>query len=90
MSGKNLGYKYLEWINQNANNLGLKGITFFGNDGSIKIIAEGEEGYLNIFISRLQRGRFFFPIFYPVENFYITWQEPKNEFEDFSISEATE
>jgi acylphosphatase len=43
MSGKNLSYSYLLWIEKNAIRLGLKGIAFFKNDGSIKVIAEGEE-----------------------------------------------
>lgn len=90
MWGKNLNYDYLLWIRNNAVGLGLKGITFFKNDGSLKVIAEGEERNLLFFISKLKRGRFFFPIFSPIENFSIVWQEPKNEFENFSISETTE
>ncbi len=90
MSGKNLDHEYMLWINDNANRLGLKGITFFKSDGSIKVIAEGEEKYLDIFMSKLKRGPYLFPLFSPVENFSITWQEPKNDFADFSISETTE
>ena len=89
MSGKNLSYSYLLWIEKNAILLGLKGIAFFKNDGSIKVIAEGEERRLLFFIKKLRRGRFFLPLFSPVENFSIKWCEPKNEFEDFSISETT-
>lgn len=90
ISGKNLSYKYLVWINDQATQLGLKGITFFKNDGSIKVIAEGEEQNLLFFIKKLKRGYFFIPLFSPVENFSVVWQEPKHEFENFSISEATE
>ncbi len=90
MSGKNLSYDYLLWINRLAIQLGLKGITFFKNDGSIKVIAEGEERSLLFFIAKLKRGRYFFPLFSPVENFSITWQTPKHEFENFSISETDE
>ena len=90
ISGKNLDYNYLLWITDHAIRLGLKGITFFKNDGSIKVIAEGEEKNLLFFIKKLKRGRFFFPLFSPIENFSITWHEPKHEFEDFSISETGE
>lgn len=90
MWGKNLNYDYLLWIKHHAIRLGLKGITFFKNDGSIKVIAEGEERNLLFFISKLQRGRFLFPVFSPVENFSMIWHEPRNEFENFSISETTE
>ncbi|OGI71055.1 hypothetical protein A3B84_02540 [Candidatus Nomurabacteria bacterium RIFCSPHIGHO2_02_FULL_35_13] len=89
ISGKNLGYDYLLWINRQATRLGLKGITFFKSDGSIKVIAEGEEKNLLFLIKKLRRGRFFFPIFSPVENFSITLHEPRNEFENFSISKTT-
>jgi acylphosphatase len=89
ISGKNLNYNYLVWINSRAQALGLKGITFFHNDGSIKVIAEGEEANLYLFLNKLKHGKFFFPLFSPVENFSVVWQEPKHEFEDFSISEST-
>jgi len=90
ISGKNLDHKFILWIYQNANAFGLKGITFFKNDGSIKIVAEGEERNLNRFINKVNRGPYFFAFFSPVEVFSVTWHEPKNEFEDFSISETTE
>ena len=90
MWGKNLSYDYLLWIRRHAIRLELKGITFFKNDGSIKVIAEGEEKNLPFFIKKLKRGRFFFPLFSPVENFSIKWCEAKHEFEDFSISETGE
>lgn len=90
MSGKNLKYDYLLWISHQAVQLGIKGITFFKNDGSIKTIAEGEERNLLFFMKKLRRGKFFFPVFSPVENFSIKWCEPKNEFSDFSITETGE
>lgn len=89
MCGKDLDYKYLLWIYRHAVRLGLKGITFFRNDGSIKVIAEGEEKNLHKFIKKLKRGRFLIPVFHPMENFCVTWHEPKSEFNDFSISETT-
>ena len=90
MSGKNLDYDYLLWINRQAVRLGLKGITFFKNDGSIRVIAEGEEVNLNRFVNKLQHGPYFFSFFSPIEDLSITLHEPKNEFKDFSISEAIE
>ena len=87
--GKNLSYKYLLWIKEQATRLGLKGITFFKSDGSIKAIAEGEERNLDRFINKINRGPYLFAFFSPIEDFSVVWQEPKNEFEDFSISETT-
>jgi acylphosphatase len=90
ISGRNLSYEYLLWIYDNAIRFGFKGIIFFKNDGSIKVIAEGEEKNLLFFINKIERGRFFFHFFSPVENFSIIWHEPRNEFNDFSISETNE
>jgi len=88
--GKNLTHDYLLWVRNNAIQFDLKGMTFFKSDGSIKIIAEGDERNLLFFIKKLKRGPFFFPIFSPVENFSVLWHGPRHEFEDFSISETTE
>src|SRR3989338_7018804 len=60
ISGKNLGYDYLLWINRQATRLGLKGITFFKSDGSIKVIAEGEEKNLLFLIKKLRTKFLFF------------------------------
>ena len=90
MWGKNLSYDYLLWIRRHAIRLELNSVTFFKNDGSIKVIAEGEDKNLLFFIKKLKRGRFFFPLFSPVENFSVKWCEARHEFEDFSISETGE
>jgi len=86
MWGRRLDYEYLVWIYNHAVRLGLKGTTFFNSDGSIKIVAEGEEKNLNKFVKKMKRGRSFFFFLSPLENFSITWHEPRNEFSDFSIS----
>lgn len=86
--GKNLNFKYLLWVRYHAIRLGLKGIAFFKNDGSLKVVAEGEERNLLFFVKKLSRGRSFFRAFSQIENFSAIWHEPRNEFEDFSISET--
>lgn len=70
MWGRNLSYDYLLWIRRHAIRLGLKGITFFKNDGSIKTIAEGEERNLLFFVKKLKRGRFFSSSFLPGREFF--------------------
>lgn len=87
MWGKSLDYDYLAWIKDQAKRLGLKGITFFRNDGSIRVIAEGEENYLLFFIKKLKKGKYFISLFSPIENFCAKWGNCNNEFIDFSISE---
>jgi acylphosphatase len=87
ISGRNLQYRDLIWINRLANSLSLKGTTFFKNDGSIKIVVEGEEEDLLFFIKKVKNGRFFLSIFSTIENFSTVWTYPKNEFDNFAISE---
>lgn len=91
MWGRNLGYEYLIWIYNHAIKLGLKGIAFFKKDGSIKVVAEGGEENLLIFVKKLRRGhKSFFLFLSPIENFSVSWHEARNEFDDFSISETGE
>lgn len=87
--GRNLDYEYLLWVYRKAVTFGLKGIAFFKNDGSIKVVAEGEEKNLVAFVQKLKRGRHLFHLFAP-ENFSVVWHEPRKEFDDFSISQTGE
>jgi len=43
ISGRILGHNSLVWIKDLAIKLGLKGAVFTKHDGSIKVMAEGEE-----------------------------------------------
>ena len=81
IAGKGLGFNYLSSIKDIANDLGLKGIVFTKEDGSIKVISEGEEINLQKFAKKLERNFFFTPI----ENFYVIWHDSTGEFKDFSI-----
>ncbi len=76
--GINLNYKYLLRIKDIAVRLGLKGIASFKDDGSAKIIAEGEERNLLFFVNELKHSHFF-------EDFSMVWREPENKFTDFSV-----
>lgn len=82
IAGKGLGFDYLSNIKELAIRLGLKGVVFTKNDGSIKVIAEGEDMNLMKFSKKLERNFFFSPI----ENFYVIWHDSTKEFKDFSIS----
>ena len=82
IAGKGLGSDYLSSIKELAIRLGLTGVVFTKNDGSIKVIAEGEDADLIKLSKRLERNFFFSPI----ENFYAIWHESTGEFKDFSIN----
>lgn len=82
IAGKGLGFDYLSSIKEVATDLGLEGTVSLKDDGSIKIVAEGEEKSLVKFTKKLERNFFFSQI----ENFYIIWYKPTREFNNFSIN----
>lgn len=58
-------------IRDTATKLKINGVAFIQEDGSIKIIAEGEEKNLEEFAKKIERGSFFAT----VENFYVKWSD---------------
>ena len=81
MWGRRLDYEYLVWIYNHAVRLGLKGTTFFNSDGSIKIVAEGEEKNLMEFANNLEGES----NYRDIENFYTKWVEPNKNLESFYV-----
>ena len=79
MWGMGLNYNYLKWVSDSAVRLGLKGKAFFRDDGSVKVITEGEERDLLFFVDGLKHSHYF-------EDFSTTWRKPENKFKEFSIS----
>ena len=83
MAGKSMGFSYLLWIGRLSNRYGLTGTAFFKEDGSIKVIAEGEEKYLAKFAEKLEKGH----LWHDIENFYIDWSDSSGEYHDFRVVE---
>ena len=79
--GKMLGSHSLSAIKDLADKLHLKGVAFIKHDGSIKILAEGEEDNLHDFIEELGSER----IFVMPENFYANWFPADDGLKDFFI-----
>ncbi len=81
ISGKNLGFRYLQQIRNIAIKCGVKGIVFTIPGGNIKVLAKGEEGDLLEFANKLEResnSR-------EIENFYVKWSEPNKDLESFHV-----
>ncbi|HTE49152.1 MAG TPA: acylphosphatase [Candidatus Paceibacterota bacterium] len=81
ISGKGLGFHYLQSIKNLALSCQIKGIVFTRPDGSIRVLAKGEEGDLMEFANKLEResnSR-------EIENFYTKWGEPNKDLEIFYI-----
>lgn len=81
IAGKGMGSDCLSSIKERAVELNLTGVVFLKDDGSIKVVAEGEEKDLIQFTKKIER-KFFFS---NIENFYVIWHESIREFSNFSI-----
>ena len=74
IAGRGLGVSYPPYIKDLATRLDLKGAVLTKSDGSLKIVAEGDEQKLLAFVEEIRKGSFLSTI----ENFYVNWSEPKH------------
>jgi acylphosphatase len=86
MAGKSIRFDYLLWAKNLAERYGLTGVAFIKEDGSIKVIAEGDEPSLSKLADKLSRGH----LWHDIENFYIDWSSASEEFQDFRVIEGEE
>ena len=77
-----LGVDYLSQVKEKADQFKINGIVSIQEDGSIKVIAEGQEKDLGKFVKKLKKGR----LFSHIENFYVKWFESEKEFSNFYIN----
>lgn len=81
ISGNVQGVFFRHNTNRVANKLSLKGFVRNLPNENVEVIAEGNEDKLKELIEFCKKG----PIGANVENVKIEYQEPKNEFNTFSI-----
>lgn len=72
---------YRSFAQKEALRLGLKGTVTNLLDGTVEVIAQGEEGQLKKFIDELHKGS----IFSRVDEVKVFWREPSAKFERFDI-----
>lgn len=72
---------FRDFAQRKARKLGLFGTVQNQSDGSVFVVAEGEEIVLNEYIKYLSRG----PILAKVKNIRTEWSEPSGIFKDFLI-----
>jgi acylphosphatase len=75
------GVGYRAFAAREARSLGVIGMVGNEPDGSVCVIAEGEEGALREFIARLERG----PSEAEVSHVDVQWRTPTGEFPAFRI-----
>lgn len=81
VQGRVQGVFFRQRTKEEADKLGLFGWVRNEEDGSVKIIAEGEEDKIKELIKWLRVG----PRFARVDEIKIKWQEAKGEFSKFEI-----
>ncbi|MGB3922284.1 MAG: acylphosphatase [Minisyncoccia bacterium] len=72
---------YRSFARARAHKLGLKGTVRNLADGTVEVIAQGEEEKLKKFIDELHKGS----LFSRVDEVKVTWCEPEAKFSDFEI-----
>ncbi len=72
---------YRDFAMRKARSLSLFGSVQNMEDGSVLVVAEGEEKQLEVFIEKLHQG----PILAHVEKVDCVWRESKNEYSNFTI-----
>jgi acylphosphatase len=73
---------YRDFAARKARSLALAGIVKNMDDGTVVVVAEGEESALIRFTEQLRSG----PILAHVEDITVLWAEATGEFTDFHIS----
>ena len=81
VTGKVQMVMYRDFAKRNARGLDLTGIVQNKENRSVYIIAEGEEGNLHEFITRLHKGSFLAK----VRDVQVEWSEVENQFREFKI-----
>lgn len=84
VSGKVQGVWFRASTREEALKLGLSGSVWNNPDGSVGIVAEGEEEKLRELLAWCRRG----PTRARVTDLDCDWQEPRHEFEGFTIAYA--
>ncbi|MGC9135652.1 SelD-related putative sulfur metabolism protein [Caldivirga sp.] len=79
VTGKVQGVGFRPLVRRNAKSLGLTGIAKNNEDGSVSIIAEGEEGNIRAFVESLRNINVA-----EIKELNIKWSNYKGEFTDFT------
>jgi len=72
---------FRDFTKRNARKLGLTGFVKNNTDGSVSVIAEGEDGVLGRFMEILNKG----PMLARVDDISIEWKDATGEFTSFDI-----
>jgi undecaprenyl diphosphate synthase len=80
--GRVQGVGFRHFVRESAERLGLKGFVRNRKDGSVLIVAQGEEGRLKELLKLTQAG----PQFAKVDGVSYFWRKPENKYDRFVIA----
>ncbi len=72
---------YRDFAMRSARKIGIVGNAHNEPDGTVLVIAEGNEAALNTYIAELKKGS----VFSHVEDVQVVWMQPTGEFSRFDI-----
>jgi acylphosphatase len=72
---------FRDFAQRKARSLGLTGTVQNMSDGSVQVVAQGEESILVKYIALLNKGS----VLSRVDTVTVTWQNPTSTFSDFEI-----
>lgn len=79
------GVNFRKFIKKHADELSIRGFVKNMSDGSVEVVAQGEEDNLKDFINLLKKG----PYFAEVEEVDVSWSSTTQDtLTDFSIAET--
>ncbi|MEM0020711.1 MAG: acylphosphatase [Fervidicoccaceae archaeon] len=84
--GRVQGVFFRAFVKSHADRLGITGWVKNVEDGSVEIVAEGEEDKLKELIGEVRRG----PPLAFVEKIEVDWEDYRGEFHDFQIKRRHE
>ena len=76
---------FRDFTQRHSRALDLKGWVQNESDGSVSVVAEGEEANLQKLVEKLQKGPLLTSIKCRVEGVEVHYFEPQNEFDGFEI-----
>lgn len=85
VTGTVQGVMFRDFTQRHSRALDLKGFVQNDPDGSVNVVAEGEEKNINKLVEKLKKGPLLTSIRCRVENVDVNYFEPTNEFDGFEI-----
>ena len=85
ISAEKSNYDYLRWIKRVADRFKVVGAVFTNDDGSIEVVAEGEDEVLTKFSKHMMDGHPIFNMISIVDNFAMKWHKATGEYKDFQV-----